>query len=82
MSKRDDRHERVEQLRNLRQRLEGRLGLSNRFRDELIGIQIAKVEAEIARVEGRSRRKTQPHHRPGDRNRGPDGALESQEFRR
>jgi hypothetical protein len=55
MSKLAERHRRIEQLRNLRLQLESRLGLGNRFRDELIGIRIAQVDAEIARVEGRVR---------------------------
>jgi hypothetical protein len=51
-----ERRERVVHLRDLRSRLQSRLGLANRFRDELIMQQVAKVDAEIARVEGGTRR--------------------------
>jgi hypothetical protein len=53
MSKVAERRERIEQLHRLRRQLEDRLGLSNRFRDELIMVQVAKIDAEIGRIEGR-----------------------------
>jgi hypothetical protein len=48
-----ERRARIEQLHNLRRQLLSRLGFSNRFRDELILAQVAKIDAEIARIEGR-----------------------------
>jgi hypothetical protein len=60
MSKPAERRERIEQLHRLRRQLQSRLGLRDRFRDELIIIRIAKIDDEIARVEGgRVRRKAQ-----------------------
>jgi hypothetical protein len=52
-----ERRERIEQLHKLRGQLQSRLGLSTRFRDELIMAQVAKIDAEIARTEGRKARK-------------------------
>jgi hypothetical protein len=52
-----ERQERIEQLHRLRRQLQSRLGLSTRFRDELIMAQVAKIDAEIARIGGRGRKR-------------------------
>jgi hypothetical protein len=57
MSKVAERREHIEQLHRLRRQLQSWVGLSNRFRDELIMAQVAKIDAEIARIEGRKGRK-------------------------